>query len=112
MGIGEDEDEAFAPAILQAKGLKVAVFGASEVFEMTLARYSAGPGKGGIASAARRPGSAGPCQAAAAKYDLVVVFLHWGLDYQACPDQLSVADGRRSSRRPAPTSSSAGTRTG
>ena len=28
--------------------------------------------------------------AAAAKYDVVVVFLHWGLDYQTCPDQLSV----------------------
>jgi poly-gamma-glutamate synthesis protein (capsule biosynthesis protein) len=27
---------------------------------------------------------------AAAKYDVVVVFLHWGLDYQKCPDPLSV----------------------
>ena len=90
VGIGADEDEAFAPAILQAKGLKVAVFGASEVFEMTLARYSAGPDKGGIASASPVNRIRSAVSAAAAKYDLVVVFLHWGLDYQACPDQLSV----------------------
>ena len=37
VGIGADEAEAFAPAILEAKGLRVAVFGASQVFEMTLA---------------------------------------------------------------------------
>src|SRR5689334_16573138 len=90
VGIGRDEDEAFAPAILRAKGLRVAVFGASEVFEMTLARYSAGPGKGGIASASPVGRLRAAVSAAAAKYDLVVVFLHWGLDYQACPDRLSV----------------------
>ncbi len=94
VGIGADEDEAFAPAILQAKGLKVAVFGASEVFEMTLARYSAGPGKGGIASASPVSRIRSAVSAAAAKYDVVVVFLHWGLDYQSCPDQLSVQTAR------------------
>lgn len=90
VGIGKDEDEAFAPAILRAKGLKVAVFGASEVFEMTLARYSAGPAKGGIAGASPVGRLRSAVSAAARKYDLVVVFLHWGLDYQACPDRLSV----------------------
>ena len=90
VGIGKDEDEAFAPAILSAKGLKVAVFGASEVFEMTLARYSAGPSKGGIASATPVGRLRTAVKKAAAKYDVVVVFLHWGLDYQTCPDRLSV----------------------
>jgi poly-gamma-glutamate synthesis protein (capsule biosynthesis protein) len=90
VGIGKDEDEAFAPAILTAKGLKVAVFGASEVFEMTLARYSAGPGKGGIASASPVTRLREAVSRASARYDVVVVFLHWGLDYQKCPDQLSV----------------------
>lgn len=90
VGIGKDEDEAFAPAVLSAKGLRVAVFGASEVFEMTLARYSAGPGKGGIASASPVNRLRAAVARAAARYDVVVVFLHWGLDYQACPDRLSV----------------------
>jgi poly-gamma-glutamate capsule biosynthesis protein CapA/YwtB (metallophosphatase superfamily) len=89
VGIGADEAEAYAPAVLSAKGLKVAVFGASEVFEMTLARYSAGPGKGGIASAAPVTRLRQAVAAAHRRYDVVVVFLHWGLDYQKCPDNLS-----------------------
>ena len=89
VGIGADEAEAYAPAVLSAKGVKVAVFGASEVFEMTLARYSAGPGKGGIASAAPVTRLRQAVAAAHRRYDVVVVFLHWGLDYQKCPDNLS-----------------------
>lgn len=89
VGIGADEDEAYAPAILSAKGLEVAVFGASEVFEMTLSRYSAGPEKGGIASGAPVTRLRKAVSAASKKYDVVVVFLHWGLDYQKCPDPLS-----------------------
>ena len=90
VGIGADEDEAFAPAVLRAKGLDVAVFGADQVFEMTLARYSAGPGKVGVASSSPVTRLRAAVQRAAGKYDLVVVFLHWGTDYQQCPDQLSV----------------------
>jgi poly-gamma-glutamate synthesis protein (capsule biosynthesis protein) len=90
VGIGKDEAEAFAPAILSAKGLEVAVFGASQVFEMTLARYSAGPAKAGIASASPVTRLRAAVKKAAGKYDVVVVFLHWGLDYQQCPDRLSV----------------------
>jgi len=90
VGIGADETEAFRPAYLQAKGVTVAVLGASQVLEMTLARYSAGPGKAGIASSTPTTRIAAAVRRAAAKADLVVVFLHWGTDYQQCPDQLSV----------------------
>jgi Bacterial capsule synthesis protein PGA_cap len=89
-GIGADEAQAFAPAVLRAKGLQVALFGADQVFEMTLARYSAGPGKAGVASSSPLTRLRAAVQRAAAKYDLVVVFLHWGTDYQQCPDRLSV----------------------
>jgi poly-gamma-glutamate synthesis protein (capsule biosynthesis protein) len=90
VGIGADEDEAFAPAVLRAKGLQVALFAADQVFEMTLARYSAGPGKAGVASSSPVTRLRVAVQRAAARYDLVVVFLHWGTDYQQCPDRLSV----------------------
>ena len=89
VGIGADEDEAYAPAVLRSKGLEVALFGASEVFEMTLSRYSAGPDTGGIASAAPVTRLRRAVSAASRRYDVVVVFLHWGLDYQKCPDPLS-----------------------
>ena len=90
VGIGGNEDEAFAPAFLEAKGLKVAILGASQVFEMTLANWSAGPDKAGIASSTPATRIRRAVEAASRKADLVVVFLHWGTDYQACPDQLSV----------------------
>lgn len=94
VGIGRDEDEAFAPAVLEAKGLKVAVFGVSQVYEMTLARYSAGPGRAGIASSMPTTRIRQAVERAARRYDLVVVFLHWGTDYQQCPDRLSADTAR------------------
>ena len=94
VGIGRDEDEAFAPAVLRAKGLTVAVFGVSQVYEMTLARYSAGPAKGGIASSMPTTRIRAAVERAARRYDLVVVFLHWGTDYQQCPDRLSTDTAR------------------
>ena len=94
VGIGAEEDEAFAPAVLEAKGLRVAVFGADQVFEMTLARYSAGPGKAGVASSTPQTRIRRAVEKAAARYDVVVVFLHWGTDYQQCPDPLSTETAR------------------
>ena len=94
VGIGADEDEAFAPAVLRAKGLQVAVFGADQVVEMTLARFSAGPGKPGVASSSPVTRLRAAVERAAGRYDVVVVFLHWGTDYQQCPDQLSVQTAR------------------
>ncbi|WP_460933157.1 CapA family protein [Phycicoccus ginsengisoli] len=94
VGIGRDEDEAFAPAVVEAKGLRVAVFGVSQVYEMTLARYSAGPEKAGIASSMPTTRIRSAVERAARRYDLVVVFLHWGTDYQQCPDRLSIDTAR------------------
>ena len=94
VGIGADEDDAFAPATLTAKGLRVAVFGASQVFEMTLANWSADADSPGIASASPVTRLRSAVQRAARTHDLVVVFMHWGLDYQQCPDSLSASTAR------------------
>jgi poly-gamma-glutamate synthesis protein (capsule biosynthesis protein) len=94
VGIGADDDEAFAPATLEAKGLKVALFGASQVYEMTLASWSADEDSPGIASAAPTGRLRRAVEKAAQSHDLVVVFMHWGLDYQACPDGLSASTAR------------------
>ena len=109
VGIGADEDDAFAPATLTAKGLRVAVFGASQVFEMTLANWSADAGSPGIASASPVTRLRSAVQRAARTHDLVVVFMHWGLDYQQC--RLALGVHRAPSRPPAPTSWWAVTRT-
>ena len=94
VGIGADADDAFAPATLTAKGLRVAVFGASQVFEMTLANWSADADSPGIASASPVTRLRSAVQRAARTHDLVVVFMHWGLDYQQCPDSLSASTAR------------------
>ena len=91
VGIGADQTEAFAPATLEAKGLRVAVFGASQVYEMTLANWSADEDSPGIASAAPTGRLRRAVEKAAQSHDLVVVFMHWGLDYQTCPDGLSAS---------------------
>jgi poly-gamma-glutamate synthesis protein (capsule biosynthesis protein) len=91
VGIGADQDEAFAPATLEAKGVKVAVFGASQVYEMTLANWSADADSAGIASAAPLGRLREAVARASRTHDLVVVFMHWGLDYQQCQDGLSTS---------------------
>jgi poly-gamma-glutamate synthesis protein (capsule biosynthesis protein) len=56
---------------------------------MTLANWSADADSPGIASASPVDRLRAAVARAARTHDLVVVFLHWGLDYQACPDTLS-----------------------
>lgn len=94
VGIGADEDDAFAPARLAVGGLDIAVFGADQVYEMTLANYSAGPAKAGVASALPDTRIVNAVKAIRDNVDLVVVYLHWGFDYQQCPDATSVATAR------------------
>ena len=94
VGIGADEAEAFAPATLESKGVKVAVFAASQVYEMTLANWSADQDSPGIASASPLGRLRTAVARASRTHDLVVVFMHWGLDYQQCPDSLSSSTAR------------------
>jgi poly-gamma-glutamate synthesis protein (capsule biosynthesis protein) len=94
VGIGADVDEALEPATLDAKGLRIAVFGASQVYEMTLASYAADGDSGGIASASPLTQLRTAVTRAARTHDLVVAYLHWGLDYQACPDVQSISTAK------------------
>ncbi|HYO17190.1 MAG TPA: CapA family protein [Dermatophilaceae bacterium] len=91
VGIGASEDEAFASATLKAKGVSVAVLSASQVFEMTLLNWSADSDSPGIASSAPVTRLVAAVKKARRTHDVVVVFLHWGLDYQKCPDGQSTS---------------------
>ena len=94
VGIGADADEAFAPATLEAKGLRIAVFGGDQVFEQTLAQFSAGAASPGVASTALVARMAREVRRAAKTHDLVVVYLHWGMDYQKCPEAAQARTAR------------------
>lgn len=88
VGIGSDAEQAYAPAVLTAGGLRVAVFGSTQIFDLTAARFAAGPDSPGVAVNQRIGRLRAAVAQAAGRYDLVVVYLHWGTDYTTCPDSL------------------------
>jgi hypothetical protein len=93
VGIGANAAAAFAPWRTTVHGVKVAVIAASQVRDETLANYSAGPSSPGIARA-DSPRLVAAVRAAKAAGYVVVVYLHWGIEFQNCPDgdQRGLAD--------------------
>jgi poly-gamma-glutamate capsule biosynthesis protein CapA/YwtB (metallophosphatase superfamily) len=93
IGIGKDADQAFAPYTTTLNGVKVAIIAADQVQdETTLSLFSAGPAKPGVANAYSPRLITAVKQARRAGY-VVIVYLHWGIEYQTCPssDQTSLA---------------------
>lgn len=93
IGIGPDENAAFAPYRTTLHGVKIAIFAADQVHdETTLPLYSAGPGKPGVANAYYPRLERDVRTANRAGY-VVIVYLHWGIEYTTCPsaDQTSLA---------------------
>jgi poly-gamma-glutamate synthesis protein (capsule biosynthesis protein) len=94
IGIGKDADQAFAPYTTTLNGVKLAIIAADQVQdETTLSLFSAGPGKPGVANAYSSRLIRAVKHARRAGY-VVVVYLHWGIEYQTCPsgDQTALAD--------------------
>ena len=93
VGIGADADAAYAPYRTTVNGTRLAILAASQVQDETLANFSAGPGRPGIANAySDRLVTA--VRAARAQADVVLIYVHWGTEYQSCPnaDQRTLAD--------------------
>jgi poly-gamma-glutamate capsule biosynthesis protein CapA/YwtB (metallophosphatase superfamily) len=93
VGIGADAAAAFAPWVRTVRGARVAIIAASQVRDETLANYAAGADSPGVASAdSDRLLEA--VRAARAAGDVVIVYLHWGIEFDSCPtgDQRSLAD--------------------
>ncbi len=93
LGIGADAAQAYAPWIGTVRGVRVAVLAASQVHDWTTATHTATATKPGIASAFS-PQLIAAVKAAKARADVVIVYLHWGIEYQTCPsgEQRSLAD--------------------
>jgi len=85
VGIGKNAAAAYAPYETTINGQKIAILAASKVEDETLANYSAGASSPGIANAFSSRLIAGVKAAKAAGY-VVVVYLHWGIEYTNCPD--------------------------
>lgn len=85
IGIGADDTEALAPYRATIEGVNLVIFAASAIHDHTLEAWTATAGTPGIASAFD-PRLVDNVRAEAAKGSTVIVFLHWGTEYDSCPD--------------------------
>jgi poly-gamma-glutamate capsule biosynthesis protein CapA/YwtB (metallophosphatase superfamily) len=90
IGIGADAEQAFRPHRVTINGQRIAVIGATQVLDSSLAAaWSAGDGKPGLASAYDERRLLAAVRAARAQADTVVVDLHWGREWDTgsprCP---------------------------
>jgi poly-gamma-glutamate synthesis protein (capsule biosynthesis protein) len=85
VGIGQDAAAAYAPYRTTLNGVRVAIIGADQVQdETTLRLFSAGPDSPGVANAFSDRLITAVRRAKAAGY-VVVVYVHWGIEYTTCP---------------------------
>lgn len=94
IGVGGDEDEAYAPFTAEVKGQRIAVIAATQVLDnQFIEAWTATATKGGMASAKRVDRLVQAVQDVRADADTVVVYLHWGIETETCPsgDQQTLA---------------------
>ena len=98
VGVGADAAAAFAPAVREVRGTTVAVIGAHSADDPTAdqtAHWAADEERPGVA--VTRDGL-GPLvdalREAAGRADVVIVFMHWGVQGESCPSESQRATAR------------------
>jgi poly-gamma-glutamate capsule biosynthesis protein CapA/YwtB (metallophosphatase superfamily) len=87
VGAGRDAAAAYAPWVTTVKGVKIAFLGISQIQELA-SRWVATDTRPGIALAfdsASTSRAVAAVSAARAQADVVVVYMHWGQEYNQCP---------------------------
>jgi poly-gamma-glutamate capsule biosynthesis protein CapA/YwtB (metallophosphatase superfamily) len=92
VGIGVNAAAAWAPYLTTIKGIRIAVIGVSQVAELA-SSWVATPTRPGEANAIDMGRTLAAVRSAKRLASVVIVFMHWGTEGQACPDanQLSLA---------------------
>jgi poly-gamma-glutamate synthesis protein (capsule biosynthesis protein) len=92
VGIGTSAAAAWAPYLTTIKGTKIAIIGVSQVAELA-SSWVATPARPGEANAIDLSRTLAAVRSARRLASVVIVFMHWGTEGQACPDpaQLSLA---------------------
>ena len=85
VGIGKDAAAAWAPYVTTLKGTKIAVIGVSQVHELA-SSWVATPGRPGEANAIDLPRTLAAVRYARRLAPVVIVFMHWGWEGDACPN--------------------------
>lgn len=89
IGIGVDDQQAYAPHLVTVHGQEIAIFGATQVMDDELIEaWTAGPGKPGLASAKEVERLAEAIRDVRPQVDTVIVYLHWGLEAATCPTEV------------------------
>jgi poly-gamma-glutamate synthesis protein (capsule biosynthesis protein) len=92
VGIGANAAAAWAPYLTTINGVRIAVVGVSQVAELASSWVATGS-RPGEANAIDLRRTLAAVRAARRLASVVIVFMHWGTEGQACPDpaQLSLA---------------------
>ena len=90
VGIGTSAAAALAPYVRTINGVRFAVVGVSQVAELA-SSWVATPSRPGEANAIDLPRTLAAVRAARRLAPVVIVFMHWGTEGQACPDQAQLA---------------------
>ncbi len=89
LGIGQNAAQAFTPYRVTIDGQRIAVIAATQVIDSDLqSAWTATATQPGLASAYDVDDLLTAVEAARRTADTVVVYLHWGVEGQACPDPL------------------------
>lgn len=98
VGIGDDVEQAFRPALTDVDGTRVATVAASmadlDPTADPTGGWAAGPGRPGVADAVDPARLLRAVRRADRDADVVVVYLHWGVQGERCPSP----DQRRTAR--------------
>jgi poly-gamma-glutamate capsule biosynthesis protein CapA/YwtB (metallophosphatase superfamily) len=92
VGAGVDAAAAYAPALVDIRGVRIAVVGLTRVYPVV--EWAATEDRPGMANAYDEDAAVAAVEAAAEQADRVVVMIHWGRELAQCPadHQLSLAD--------------------
>ena len=84
VGAGRNVSEAYQAWITTVKGVRIAFLGMSQVGELS-SSWAAKSNRSGLAYAFDSARATAAVKAAKAKADVVVVYMHWGQEYNECP---------------------------
>ena len=93
VGAGRDAAAAYAPWITTVKGVRIAFLGFTQITELasTWVATDTRPGLAMAITGAQIERAAAAVRTAKTQADLVVVYMHWGQEYNECPIALQKA---------------------
>lgn len=84
IGAGKDATEAYAPWVTTVRGTRIAFVAVSQIHELEYS-WAAKDNRPGVAMAVDVARASAAVRAAKAQADVVVVYVHWGVEGNSCP---------------------------